>query len=335
MRLRRHALAGGLAIALLAAVPAAWGSTASEYARIRARYHPTRFERVAVLEDNLEHFMDQCVEFRGEITGRMRSGQRDLLLLKAGDGGVHIAVSNTTPQMAVGNAVRVIVRPPEDRSDLTYTLVAIAWEAEIARLDPKPAAPRQPAEPPRWGGRALRSRGGYSGPRVYHAGPSQPAYMGPEIVAAYANMIRRFNKRLTAGQAATIAQAIIDFSAHYGLDARLVMAVVAVESNFNPYATSRSGAMGLGQLMPATARGMGVGNAYDYRQNLDGAVRLIRGHLANNSGDLTLALACYNAGSGAVRRAGGVPPIAETHNYIRKVVSLFLAFAPEYLNGRR
>jgi soluble lytic murein transglycosylase-like protein len=93
--------------------------------------------------------------------------------------------------------------------------------------------------------------------------------------------------------------------------------------------------MGLGQLMPATARGMGVGNPWDYRQNLDGAVRLIQGHLTNNSGDLALALACYNAGSGAVRRYGGVPPYAETQNYITKVVSLFLAFAPEYAAGRR
>jgi soluble lytic murein transglycosylase-like protein len=113
------------------------------------------------------------------------------------------------------------------------------------------------------------------------------------------------------------------------VDARLVMAVVATESNFNASATSRTGAMGLGQLMPATARGLGVRNAYDTRDNLWGAIRLVRGHLENNDGDIALALACYNAGSGAVRRYGGVPPYRETRNYIRKVTDIYLQLAPE------
>ena len=107
------------------------------------------------------------------------------------------------------------------------------------------------------------------------------------------------------------------------------MAVVAVESNFNSYATSGKGAMGLGQLMPATARGMGVQNAYDVRENLWAAVRIVRGNLERNDGDLALALACYNAGSGAVRRYGGVPPYRETQNYIRKVIAVYLQLAPE------
>ncbi|MER3465739.1 MAG: hypothetical protein C4340_00490, partial [Armatimonadota bacterium] len=101
---------------------------------------------------------------------------------------------------------------------------------------------------------------------------------------------------------------------------------------FNPSATSYKGAMGLGQLMPGTARGLGVRNAYDTYENLYGTVRLVRGHLdkyasvgpnGQKYADLVLALAAYNAGSGAVKRHGGVPPYRETQNYIRKVIDWY------------
>ncbi len=110
------------------------------------------------------------------------------------------------------------------------------------------------------------------------------------------------------------------------------MAMVMVESGFNPSATSRTGAMGLGQLMPGTAAGMGVSHAYDSIENLYGTVRLIRNHIENyqrTTGDgytsLVLALAAYNAGAGAVSRHGGVPPYRETQNYVRKVISIYRA----------
>jgi len=316
MRLCRHGLAVALAIASLAAVPAARGSTAPEYESIRARHTPTRVQDLKIVEQNLEHFLGHCVEFGGVITGRMQSKERDRLLLKVGESGTaSIAVANDVPQMAIGSQVRVIAQPATGRTGLTYTLVAIAWESELAAREPKT--------------RAAIVTAPIAQPQAAPAAAA-PAQAPSKTTAAYAAMIQRFNKRLSKNEATQIATAILDFSARQGLDARLVMAVVAAESNFNPSARSRAGAMGLGQLMPATARGMGVSDPWDYRQNLDGAVRLIKGHLANNSGDLALALACYNAGSGAVRRHGGVPPYAETQNYIRKVVSLFLAFAPEY-----
>jgi soluble lytic murein transglycosylase-like protein len=91
--------------------------------------------------------------------------------------------------------------------------------------------------------------------------------------------------------------------------------------------------MGLGQLMPGTASGLGVSNAYDPVQNIAGSVKLIRGHLnkiTDNAAwtdttwhDLSLALASYNAGPGAVRKYGGVPPYRETQNYIKKVISIY------------
>jgi soluble lytic murein transglycosylase-like protein len=106
--------------------------------------------------------------------------------------------------------------------------------------------------------------------------------------------------------------------------------MVMVESGFDPSSTSHSGAMGLGQLMPGTARWMGVNDAYDTTENLYGTVKLIRTHLNQHrrgKGDdlasLTLALAAYNAGVGAVSRAGGVPHYRETQAYVRKVIRLY------------
>jgi len=153
-----------------------------------------------------------------------------------------------------------------------------------------------------------------------------------EALPIYSNFIRGHNPRLTKQQADQIAHGIIGFSLQYGVDARLITAMVLVESGFNPSATSPKGAMGLGQLMPGTARGLGVRNAYDTYENLYGTVRLVRGHLdkyaatgpnGQKYGDLVLALAAYNAGSGAVKRHGGVPPYRETQNYIRKVIDWY------------
>ena len=109
----------------------------------------------------------------------------------------------------------------------------------------------------------------------------------------------------------------------HGLDPALVLAVVGVESAFRPAAVSHKGAQGLMQLMPATARELGVIDALDPAQNLDGGTRYLRQLVALYGGDLGKALAAYNAGPGAVRRHGGVPPYRETHHYIDKVLKRY------------
>jgi hypothetical protein len=106
----------------------------------------------------------------------------------------------------------------------------------------------------------------------------------------------------------------------HGLDPELVMAVVSVESGFQPRALSRKGAQGLMQLMPPTARELGVRNAFDPAQNLDGGARYLSALIARYGGDLTKALAAYNAGQGAVDRHRGVPPYRETRDYVRRVL---------------
>jgi soluble lytic murein transglycosylase-like protein len=105
----------------------------------------------------------------------------------------------------------------------------------------------------------------------------------------------------------------------HGIDPALLAGLVKQESGFNPSAGSPAGARGLTQLMPATAAGLGVTNVLDPAQNLDGGAKYLRQQLDAFGGDVTRALAAYNAGPGAVQRYGGVPPYAETQNYVRAV----------------
>ena len=109
----------------------------------------------------------------------------------------------------------------------------------------------------------------------------------------------------------------------HGLDPELVIAVAAVESGFRPEAVSPKGAQGLMQLMPRTAEALGVENAFDPAQNLDGGARHLGQLLTLYGGDLAKALAAYNAGEGAVHRHGGEPPYRETRAYVKKVLERY------------
>ncbi|WP_337054125.1 lytic transglycosylase domain-containing protein [Pseudoxanthomonas sp. USHLN014] len=105
----------------------------------------------------------------------------------------------------------------------------------------------------------------------------------------------------------------------FGVEEAIVRAIIHAESSYNPLALSRAGAMGLMQLMPATARRFGVDDAYNATQNIRGGVQYLAWLLKRYQGNLTLAAAGYNAGEGAVDRNGGVPPYAETQRYVQRV----------------
>ncbi|MDR7419663.1 MAG: transglycosylase SLT domain-containing protein [Armatimonadota bacterium] len=154
--------------------------------------------------------------------------------------------------------------------------------------------------------------------------PARPvAPLWVHDAGSYRAIAQYYNRRLSDADAARIADALLGYSRMFNLDPRLVVALVVVESGFQPRALSRAGAMGLGQLMPGTARALRV-NPWDPVQNLYGTIRYLRGNLDRFGWENAhLALAAYNAGRGAVERYEGIPPYAETQWYVANVSSLY------------
>ena len=158
------------------------------------------------------------------------------------------------------------------------------------------------------------------------AAPVLPGATSPQAYGAYARVVRWYNPALSGPQVDAIVRSVLYFSTTYHVDPRLVMALIAVESGFRVTAQSPAGAYGLGQLMPATWRAMGV-HPGDPVANVYATVRVLKGNLERLGGDPVLALAAYNAGRGAVERYTGIPPYRETQWYVYNVLSVYQHFA--------
>ncbi len=134
---------------------------------------------------------------------------------------------------------------------------------------------------------------------------------------------RRYRPLVKRARRTAIEQHIQQASRRYGLDPLLIKAVIAVESSFDRWAVSAKGAKGLMQLMPETARDLAVDDPFDPAANIDGGARYLRQLLDVFDGDLSLALAAYNAGPNRVRELGRVPAIPETRHYVRRVLATY------------
>jgi soluble lytic murein transglycosylase-like protein len=152
--------------------------------------------------------------------------------------------------------------------------------------------------------------------------PSSVSRINPRSVSGAAST----NATLAAGGAVPFKSEITAAATKYGVDPALMAGLVKAESGFNPKAQSKVGAKGLTQLMDATARGLGVTDAFDPGQSLDAGAKFLGGLLKQFHGNESLALAAYNAGPGAVQKYGGIPPYEETQRYVPKV----LGFATQF-----
>ncbi len=124
-------------------------------------------------------------------------------------------------------------------------------------------------------------------------------------------------------QSTNIDEIIETFSNKYDIDSDFIKAIIKQESGFNTKATSKKGAMGLMQLMPATAKSLGVNDAYNPWENIEGGVKYLRNLLNKYDNNRELALAAYNAGAGAVQKYGGIPPYKETQNYVKSIMAAY------------
>ena len=285
---------------------------------------------------------EQVVEIRGKVVGTIGGNGAFSILVKTNGVDMFVSSDSIPDWVRLGSGEgRMIVRAVRTSvsAELTAVLIASAPESAVAEHDARLRAEAERVARERSAeAEKVRSRFGV----VPNSGISAPiGEVAPDLLPRAAALIPDYtayildkNKRLGVAQAQQIAENILAYSIHFGVDARLVVALVQAESSFDPTVTSSAGAQGLGQLMPATSKALGITDPFDIRQNLYGAVRTIRGHLdrQNKTTDnpfeaLVLALAAYNAGPGAVSKYGGVPPYKETEAYIARVIRTFRQLA--------
>ncbi len=368
MSFRKHVLLG-LALAALAAPGSAHATAGLQYVRLRNSRHCDTTLTYAAVQTDPSHFAGRTLELRGVVGGTIGQGDGLSIMLNLDDRSAPTLDIPPAEAPVVREFVtphlRVLAQVGESASTGNVTqlkVIAVAHESEVAAVERaegerqraiQQQEARRQAELDRWkrvAERAVHRHGASAEPAISRGEvflPSRVAAASPPaetpiglserarpLFAPYFGYIAHCNTRLSAADVGQITFHLLNFADRYNVDPRLVVSMIIAESNFNPAATSRTGAMGLGQLMPGTARALGVSDAYDPVQNLGGAINYLRSRLdtfAEHSapgGEVSfeqaaLAMAAYNAGAGAVRKYHGIPPYRETQAYVRRVMGLY------------
>lgn len=311
----------------LSAQPAA-DSTVADYLADRAELDAVTNVPPSALASLDASLIGTVLELRGEIIAIINSDQQgaeapvSCLLLQT-DPGVTVPLDygGDVEQLQVGQRVAVLAKLCDEATNRGHFQVRhlvsenellAARERQVTEqegaVESPPTAPEisQPSAPPT---------------------PSQVPY-DSEDLAVWKEWIGRHNPKLSDSQREKMVRWVLYHSRNYGVDHRLVFSVILSESNFDPDAVSYAGAQGLMQLMPSTARHLNVEDPFYYPENIRGGIEYLAKYLRKFRGEsnyrqCALALACYNAGPNAVEKYGGVPPFAETRNYIRQVTQQF------------
>ncbi len=311
------------AISLISLYPAV-ASSEAVYKKTIAAFQPVEVVSGPQLEQARRAEPGKSLQLSGIIQGIISAGDQHTVLLKLVDDST-VEIECTAPHQEVHpfSRVRCLVKPKEPSPRAALALIDIIWDKTPIELlqEAARAALKFPVKD--------REEIAQSAAQIQHTQQAQQPMptRGGDPTTLVKRAIVTLNPRLSAREVDTIGDNIVTYSAHYGVDPTLVVAVIAAESHFNPNARSYKGAMGLGQLMPATAAAHNV-DASDPIENLHLAIRIIRKNLDKYGGDTLKALAAYNAGCGAVNRHGGVPPYRETRNYLWKIYEYYC-----WLNG--
>jgi len=312
---------------------------ATDYLRAREELAPTVVASRAELDGVLARDRACVVEMSGALSGMASCysaadpGAPMGLVLDLPEGGcVALRSSSDVEELRLGEVVCVIAQVQTGSGasgelrvkvwvrewDLPEELRPMAQQAPADVEPVEPVAPVAPVEPE--APVSDRSAGGLPDPAASAAYPLA-------TVQAWTAWVLEHSSKLSETQATDIVRWVLYYSQHYDVNHKLVFALIKWESWFDPSCVSHSGAIGLMQLMPGTARWMGV-DPWNVQQNIDGGTHYLSEQLAThankpNDQRVILALACYNAGPNAVKRAGGVPNIRETQRYVRKVSATF------------
>ncbi len=334
--------------------------TARQYVAMRRKDRCDRRLTLATVRDNPANYVGKVLELRGTVNCKAEAGANITISLELADKSAPILdVPVAEADVLRGSfspRLRALVQVDTGGSGNVTPLkvLAVADDNEVDVLDRQAEAQmnaeaRREALEEQANAQYRASRSGLASRGSFHRGPApvagdaaaQAAVYVPRLPGRvrqcfipYFRYIADQNRRLDSRTVGQITFHLLNYASTIDVDPRLVVAILMVESEFDPMSTSHSGAMGLGQLMPGTAQGLGVVNAYDVEQNLYGAITYLKEQLNTFRAvpgpdgtlpieQIRLAVAAYNAGPNAVLKYGGIPPYRETQAYVRHVESRY------------